>query len=307
MLLAPFHAHRNVRFHPMPARFPPFAVFAALLNALTWGVSWLPLRWLDGRGLAALWATCIIFTFCSCAVAITRPQAVPLFFRNPKLWWIAAAAGLTNVCFNAALVTGDVVRAFLLFYLMPVWVVFLARWLLGERITVSACLRIALALVGAALVLGQGALVLPIPRSPGDWLAVVGGAMFGLNNVLLRKFAATSEEARAFAIFLGGVLLPPIAIGLLALFGKPMPLPTMQLSTWAVLIGFACAVLIANLALQYAAPKLDANALSVIMISEVLFAASSSVALGDATLTPYTLAGGALIVSASLLAVLRKR
>jgi drug/metabolite transporter (DMT)-like permease len=291
----------------MPSRFPPLAVFAALLNAGTWGVSWLPLRWLDGQGMAALWVTCIIFTFCSLAVVLTRPQAVPALFRTPKLWWIAAAAGLTNVCFNAALVTGDVVRAFLLFYLMPVWVVFLARWLLGERITTAACLRIVLALVGAALVLGQGAMVLPIPRSLGDWLAVIGGAMFGLNNVLLRKFAETSEEARALAIFLGGVLLPPIAIGFLALFGKPIPFPAMQLTAWAVLIGFAVAVLIANLALQYAAPKLDANALSVIMISEVLFASTSSVLLGDATLTAYTLAGAVLIVSASLLAVLQKR
>jgi drug/metabolite transporter (DMT)-like permease len=291
----------------MPSRFPPLAVFAALLNAGTWGVSWLPLRWLDRQGMAALWVTCIIFTFCSAAIVLTRPQAVPAFFRNPKLWWIAVAAGLTNVCFNAALVTGDVVRAFLLFYLMPIWVVFLARWLLGERITRAACVRILLALLGAALVLGQGALVLPIPQSLGDWLAVIGGAMFGLNNVLLRKFSATPDDARAFAIFLGGVLLPPIAIGLLTFLGKSMPFPAMQPTTWVVLVGFAIAVLIANLALQYAAPKLDANALSVIMISEVLFASTSSVLLGDATLTAYTLAGGALIVSASLLAVLQKR
>jgi drug/metabolite transporter (DMT)-like permease len=41
----------------------------------------------------------------------------------------------------------------LLFYLMPLWTVLLARLLLGERLTPAAMLRTVLALVGAAIVL----------------------------------------------------------------------------------------------------------------------------------------------------------
>jgi drug/metabolite transporter (DMT)-like permease len=287
----------------MPPRFPPLAVLGALINAFVWGVSWLPLRWLDGHGVPALWVTCIIFIFCAAFVAALRPGCVGAFLRAPHLLWLAMAAGLTNVLFNIALVTGDVVRAFLLFYLMPVWVVFMARALLGERISLAACLRVGIALIGAALVLGQGAMVLPLPQSAGDWLAVGGGAMFGLNNVLLRKFSSDAEETRAFAIFAGGALLPLAAIGLAPVVGKGFALPAAQFSVWMVLAAFALAVLAANLALQFAAPRLAANALSVIMISEVLFAAVSAVLLGDALLTRYTLIGGGLIVSASLLAI----
>ena len=290
----------------MTSRFPRLAVVGALTNAFIWGVSWLPLRWLEARGVAALWVTCFIFATCTLAVAITRPRSVAFFFSTPKLLWLAAAAGLTNVFFNAALVMGDVVRAVLLFYLMPVWVVVLARMLLGERISAAALVRVALALLGAALVLGKGELALPIPRSLPDWLAVGGGFMFGLNNVLLRKFSNTPDEARAFGIFIGGAVLPPLAIALLAALGVATAAPVLSTPVVLGLAGFAVAVLIANLALQYAAPKLTANTLSLIMISEVLFATISSVLLGDATLSPAILLGGALIVSASLLAVFQK-
>jgi drug/metabolite transporter (DMT)-like permease len=291
----------------MTTRFPPLAVFAALVNALVWGVSWLPLRWLEARGLTSLWVTFIIFSLCALAVAMTRPQSVRTFFSAPKLLWLAMAAGMTNVFFNAALVMGDVVRAVLLFYLMPVWVVVLARTLLGERLSGAAFARMGLALAGAALVLSKGEWIAPIPRSLADWLAVGGGFMFGLNNVLLRKFSDTSDEARAFAIFVGGAVLPPIAIGLLAALGTPTPTPIFAPQVMLGIAAFSVAVLIANLALQYAAPRLAANTLSIIMISEVLFASVSSVLLGEATLTPYTLIGGTLIVSASLLAVVQKR
>jgi len=57
-----------------------------------------------------------------------------------------------------------------------------------------------------------------------------------------------------------------------------------------------------NLALQYGAARLPANATAVIMITEVLFASGSAVLLGAGSLTPALLVGGGLIVVASLLA-----
>ena len=58
----------------------------------------------------------------------------------------------------------------------------------------------------------------------------------------------------------------------------------------------------ANLSLQYGAARLRASTTSVVMVSEVVFASVSAVALGAATLQPHTVAGGALIVAAALLA-----
>ena len=59
------------------------------------------------------------------------------------------------------------------------------------------------------------------------------------------------------------------------------------------------AFLIGNVGLQYGAARLSAHTTALVMLSEVIFASASSVALGAAELTPRTWLGGALIVAAA--------
>jgi drug/metabolite transporter (DMT)-like permease len=139
-----------------------------------------------------------------------------------------------------------------------------------------------------------------------DWLAVAGGAFFALNNVILRKYNTTPEDARALGMFLGAVVIAPLTILALSFTAKPMLLDATPIA-WAVIAVFAVFVLIGNLALQYGAGRLPANALSVLMLSEILVATISSWLGGAATITAATLIGGALIVSASLLSVFSKQ
>lgn len=282
------------------------AALGALLNASIWGLSWYPLRWLEARGIPSLWATWFVFAACAIAVLIARPGSLRLLWQHrATLGWLVLASGMTNACFNTALATGDVVRAVLLFYLMPMWVVLLARWLLAERITPAALARTALALIGAALVLGDGELRFPIPDSWADWLAVAGGFFFGLNNVILRKHSATPHEARALGMFIGAVIIAPMVIAALALLGKPLTLAPQPIA-WVGVALFTAFVLVGNLALQYGAARLPANVLSTLMLAEILVATLSSWLGGAATLTSSTLIGGAFIVSASLLAIFSK-
>ena len=70
----------------------------------------------------------------------------------------------------------------------------------------------------------------------------------------------------------------------------------------AVGLGMAVVYCLANIALQYGAARLPVHAAAVIMLTEIIFATASSVWLGGETLTPTALAGGALILSASVLA-----
>ena len=280
-----------------------YPALGALINATLWGLSWYPLRWLEARGIPSLWATWFVFAGCAVTVLIARPASAKLLWQHrATLGWLVLAAGMTNACFNTALATGDVVRVVLLFYLMPMWVVLLARWLLAEHVTPAALVRTALALVGAALVLGNGELRLPIPNSWADWLAVAGGFFFGLNNVILRKYSATPDEARALGMFIGAVIIAPLVIGSLALLGKPLLLAPEPIA-WAGVAIFTVLVLIGNLALQYGASRLPANVLSVLMLAEILVATLSAWLAGAATITQSTLIGGALIVSASVLAI----
>ncbi len=276
------------------------ATFALVFNALVWGLSWWPFRWLDQRGLHPLVATAIIYGACVVAVSLAQPRAWGEM-RHGALWAIALASGLTNASFNWAAATGDVVRVVLLFYLMPLWAVLLARWILGERITAAALLRVGLALAGAAIVLGASPQSLPWPSTLPDVLALVGGAAFAFNNVMLRRERQRSEWGRTLAMFVGGSVLAAFAAVVLGASGV-VPLPQADTLQTSVIAALAFAFLLANVALQYGAARLTANATAVIMLTEVVFATVSAWLLDAAAIGPRELIGGGLILTATLLA-----
>jgi drug/metabolite transporter (DMT)-like permease len=283
-------------------------VLALGFNAFTWGLSWLPFRALEARGLHPLWATVLIYLTAVLAITLARPHAWGLLLRRPTLWVLVLAAGTTNACFNWAVTFGDVVRVILLFYLMPLWAVLLARLLLGERITPGALGRVALALAGAAVVLWPQGAGLPLPATWAEWLAIVGGFSFALNNVMLKREAHQPAEARALAMFGGGALVAgSLALALAgaadsALGAAAVPWPPAPAAGWILGVALmALWFLGGNLSLQYGAGRLPAAVTAVVLITEVLFASASAVLLGAGTLSPPLLLGGALILSATLL------
>lgn len=290
----------------MAGRAAGLAALALTFNAFTWGVSWWPFRWLEARGLHALWATALIYGLAVVVIVIVRPRAVAHLLRSPRLWWLVLAAGTTNASFNWAVTIGDVVRVVLLFYLMPLWAVLLARLLLHERLTIATALRVLLALVGAMVVLWPVDGGLPLPHSLAEWLGMLGGFSFALNNVLLRREAGQPESARALAMFLGGAAVS-LALALWLGADGPVPPPPRPSTAWAApVLALAAAFLAGNLALQVGAARLPAHATAVIMLTEVLFASGSALALGAGTLTPALAVGGALIAGAALLAAWRR-
>jgi drug/metabolite transporter (DMT)-like permease len=273
-----------------------------LCNAFVWGLSWWPLRELQTLGLHPLWATVVFFTLGATLILLARPQALGRVASQPALWALALAAGFTNAAFNWAVSIGDVVRVVLLFYLMPLWAVLLAWWLMDERITKGALLRVTLALLGALLVLkpAQGGW----PRFDGlaDWLGLLGGLGFALTNVLLRQQCHEAAASRALAMFLGGSALPLALGAVLWPLGLVSAWPEWH-APW--LLGALAVGLLffgSNLALQYGASRLPVHTTSVVMLTEIVFATLSSVWWGGATLTPTVLLGGGLILGAALLA-----
>ena len=285
-------------------RYLPVA--ALVFNAFVWGTSWWAFRRLESHGLHPLWATAMIFVLAALVIVVLRPRAVGQVLRTPALWVLIAASGTTNAAFNWGVVIGDVVRVVLLFYLMPLWTVLLARLLLGERFSARALLRVVLGLTGAAIVLwpsgAVGLAALPLPRTLADGLGLLGGFTFALNNVMLRREAARPEEGRALAMFVGGALVAGTLASVLGAHGKVAWPPALSTSWIGLALGLAAFFLIGNLALQYGAARLPANRTAVVMLTEVLFAAASAVAFGGEVLTAPLLFGGALIAIAASLA-----
>jgi drug/metabolite transporter (DMT)-like permease len=270
-----------------------------LLNAFVWGVSWWPFRELQALGLHPLWATALVYLVAMVLLLAFRRSAWRGFGSEPLLWWLMATAGLTNVGFNWAVTVGDVVRVVLLFYLMPAWTVLLAWPLLGEKPTLLSLTRLALALAGVLIVLGTAGSFWPVPESLADWLALLGGFCFALTNILLRKLQRVDATARILAMFAGGAAMAGCAAILGGLLGQVPALPAPQMAWAGVGIALGIGFLAANVGLQYGASRMHAHATALIMLSEIVFASLSSIALGAAEMNARTALGGALILAAA--------
>ncbi|AVS65079.1 EamA family transporter [Paracidovorax avenae] len=288
----------------------PLPILALLFNAFVWGLAWWPFRLMHAAGLHPLWATAVMYCGVLVALLALRPGLWAQLCAHPQLWLLALSSGLNNVAFNWAVTVGDVVRVILLFYLMPAWAVLLAWKVLGERPTAGAIARLALAFAGVVLVIWPGdasAQALLHGLSMADGLALLGGFMFALTNVTLRRLHAVPGQARMFSMF-GGCMLMALAVGTIGLHAgvvEPFPAPN---ATWIATAALLAGVLLlGNWALQFGASRLAAGTTAIVMLSEVVFASVSSVLLSAAALQPRTLLGGGMIVLAALLASLQRR
>jgi drug/metabolite transporter (DMT)-like permease len=278
-------------------------VLGLVANALVFGVCWWPLREMQWRGLHPLWATSLMYGLSFAFICMLRPQWFRSLRQHPQLWWLFLGSGLTNLGFNWAVTQGDVVRVVLLFYTMPAWSVLFAWWLLDEKPHRMAMLRLLLALCGVALVLKTPETPWPWPSGAMDYLALLGGASFALNNAMLRKLAYLPESDRMAAMFGGGMCITAVAAAALAPLGLAN-LPT-DVSWWPFALGLSLCLLFSNLSLQYGAARLPAHTTALVMLSEIVFATASSVFMGVSELSLRKLMGGLMIVFAAILATMQ--
>ncbi|RZJ20301.1 MAG: DMT family transporter [Haliea sp.] len=276
------------------------AVGALMINALVWGLSWWPLRQLQGHGLHPLWTTALVYLIVVAGLLIVRRHAWRGLLAFPPLWFLAAAAGVTNLGFNWAVTVGDVVRVVLLFYMMPAWSVLVAWLMLGEKPTPASLLRLLLAMTGVLVVLQAPGSAWPVPQDAADWLALMGGFSFAVTNCVLRKYNQAPAESRMLAMFAGSGLMAACA-ATIGMTQQLIPAPALATAGIPFVIGLGLAFMASNAALQYGAARLAAATTAIVMLTEILFASLSSASLGAAQLTPRVLLGGGLIVLAALL------
>jgi drug/metabolite transporter (DMT)-like permease len=94
---------------------------------------------------------------------------------------------------------------------------------------------------------------------------------------------------------------------LLSAQGAATGLPAPGAGWVAGVLALGALFLASNLALQFGAARLPANVTAVVMLTEVLFASVSALALGAGTLDARLVIGGAAIVASAVLAALEGR
>jgi drug/metabolite transporter (DMT)-like permease len=278
---------------PVPPLYPVLVLVGA---SVMWGLSWIPLKYFANYGLQGVSVTLVGHG----SVGVLALPWLARHFSRFRPWWrgvllLGTMGGLANLAFASAIVSGDVVRVMVLFYLLPAWGVLGGWLLLGERVDLLRKLSVAAALLGAYLILG-GARILSERPSLADVLAVVSGMALALNNVLFRKLSEVAVPDKVAAMF-AGCLLWALPLTLLGLAPLPSGVPT---SIWLQLSAFGLVGLfVATVGTQWGVSHMEAGRSSVLIIMELVAAVASAAAINGTRLAPIEWFGGALIAVAA--------
>ncbi len=285
------------------------AKIACLYAGACWGLFWVPLRALSDAGLHPLWTTVVYFlvpALCLFPVLIARWRSVAGGGIGLQLTVISSGLALT--CYSAAIVYTDVVRAILLFYLMPIWCTLLARFVLGEPFTATRIIALALAALGMLTIFGLG-LSFPVPRNLGDWLGVAAGLFWAITTVRLRLDEARSSIDLTVGFFVWSLIIATGAA--LVLAPEAIPTVAQTMPVMPVLLFFMVLFVLPGTYASLWAPKfLSPSVVALLLMTEVVVGAVSAALLVDEPFGMRELAGVLMIVGASLvepLAGLRTR
>ena len=278
---------------------PWLPVAVLLFSSSMWGLSWLPLKAFAEQGLSGPWLALLTYGLVGLA-------GLPWLWRERALWLndkplllaLVVLGGWGNAAFVSALVLGDVVRVMLLFYLAPVWSVLGGRIFLGEAVSPRRAGAVALALIGAFLVVG-GFSVFDAPLSAADVLALTAGMGFACNNIVSRAAQGMPTATKTVGLCIGCALMALLMI--LVVPGAPVAV----MPSAGVIVGLLAYSLL-GLALvivtwQWSVTRLEAGRSGVLAIAELLVAMLTATLIGDEVMVPREWLGAALIVAAAVL------
>ncbi len=278
---------------------PLVPVLAVLGSSAIWGLFWVPLRYFAAHGVSGLWSTLVI-------------MGLPVLVIVPVAWWrgelkrqhllslalVGFGGGVSLALYAAAIVHTDVVRAIILFYLMPIWTALYGLIALGERVRPLRALAIALGLGGLWLLLG-GASGWPMPQNRGDLFGLAAGVVFGITIAWIRRMPAVGVCANNAALYVIGfaftLLLTVLSPAEMARMpdGKSLAaiLPVALVICWLL-------ALPSNLALYWAAKHLSPVTTGMLMMSEVVVGTLSATLFIGTRMSPPEITGAVLILVA---------
>lgn len=272
------------------------AVASLLFSASMWGLIWYPLRLLNEAGMSGVWSALTMYLAAGILVipVLWRQYNSDLPFRF-ELLTLAIAAGITNVAFVVALIEGEIMRVMLLFYLSPIWTVLIGRWWLGERLSMFAVILFCVAMCGSLIMLWHEEVGWPWPHGKADWLALLSGVAFSVNNVMARKLRSVSMGVKTGVVW-WGVVLTSVSVLLL----QRAPLPDVSIQIWASawLLGWL-GIVTMTITVLYGVARMPVYRSSVIMLFELVVAAISAWWLTDELMTVQEWLGGCLILYAA--------
>jgi len=275
-------------------------IFSLLFGAFVWGIIWYPYRLMANAGVSGIYSSFYVFI-------LTIAIALPYFFITKKkvpiwskdFWLLALVAGYTNISYVLAVIDGEVVRVMLLFYLSPVWTIFLAHFMLNEDTQKRHYIAVFISLIGAFIMFWEPGYLIHLD-SKSDWLALSSGLGFAITNVMTRKHEHMTVNQKALAIWLGVIVVAMICI----MFDKNA-LPTLDFFRpvdAAIMMAIALSLFLSTLLVQFGVTQIKAVEASSFFLFEIVVAAISSYFLVGEIIALQEWLGGILIIAGVILA-----
>lgn len=266
-----------------------------------WGLYWFPVRRLAEIALPGAWGALAI-------VAVAAVLLAPLALRrrqelvdaDPRALASVALGGAAFVLYSVGFVYGRVAIVILLFFLTPVWSTLIGRYVMGWHLPRSRVVAVAVGVAGLVVMLaGDGAV--PVPRGPGEWLALLSGILWSIATTGIRTKSTLGPSAAAFVFALGAVACSLLLAPLL----EPLPLRIPRASVLPA-IGWTLAAGglwwgLSMAGLLWSAVRLEPARVGILLMTEVLVGAVSAAFLAGEYLGSWEIIGGALVLCASIL------
>lgn len=280
------------------AYFVPIVVSVA---AGGWGLFWIPLRAMEDSGIAPVWGVALFHAVpFSLLIPVVFFMRKKLFNNLKPLFTIGFFLGISMALYSCAYLTTDIVRALLLYYLLPIWGTIFGRVMLGEVITNSRIISIILGLSGMLAIFGIGEEI-PWPRNIGDWMALTAGIIWAFGTTLTRGDENCHPLEVTFVYFGWAALtsfLLPLIPGILPAISPSMEILGRVLP-WLALVAIALIIPV-SATIIWGAGVLNPGRLGVLFLTEISVGVIGASLLTDEFIGVREITGVVLITAAGL-------
>ena len=267
------------------------------LSAFVWGCWWIPLREIDGYGLKGDWTSVAVLGIAGlCLAPFILGRLGRLLRAGPMVWGAGLFLGAMFSTYQHGLITGDVVRVTLLFYLAPVWGTLLGLLVLGDRFSWRRVIVIGLGFAGAAVVLEfEGGL--PRPQGLGEWMGLASGITFAIGATFAHRVVGDYELEKTWLSLVCGAVLSLTFSLVNPVFAAPATAQLLEAAPFT----FAMVVLVLipiTWIMVWGAQRLDPGRISLLFMLEVVAASITATLLAGEPYGLEKLIGTVMILTA---------
>ncbi len=278
------------------------------VSAAIWGLFWLPLRAFETLGLDPAWVTVGQFVL---PVAFLLPFAFIRLLRRQPVGTSQAITGLliggAMALYCESLLLTDVVRALILFYVMPAWGTIVEIGFMGRRFTFWRGLSLLLSMAGLLALLRVSA-DLEVTLNAGDAMALLSGIMYAVGAMRVRQAQEVTVFEQVFAFFLfGGIFAFAMTFLPIADYGiLPTASVLMAVVPWMILMAVVFMIPVVW-GLYWGNRYVDPGRLGILLQLEAVVGIGSAAILTDEPFGWREATGALLVVSAGLIEVIANR